>query len=513
MARSWRRRSAAERAAVGVNYTGATLLGPGETRHTAQLTNLIGTRPAIVAKVAALVDIMTAVGLDTRATDAIEGEVWGKAIVNAAINPLTALWRVPNGELLATDERRALLRALVDEAAAVARARGVALPLADPLAHTEKICRVSAPNHSSMLQDVERGRPTEIDSINGVIAAEGRRLGVPTPLNEAGVAAGPGDGTMTPGWHVYARLERARHCNREPATCKRTGARFMQVVKSISEVRRIRRELPGSWGLVPTMGFLHAGHLSLVERARAENDHVGVSIFVNPTQFGPTEDLAAYPRDLPRDLACWRRPAWTWCGRRRSMRCIRRFPDLRDRRRGDQGRWRVRPDRRISGVFRPSSPSCSMSSSPTGRTSARRTRSRWWSSSGWSRDLNFPLEIVVCPIVREADGLALSSRNIYLTPEQRAAAPVLYRALCAARDAWLAGEHDGERLREIMRGVLAAEPLARPDYVSAADPFTLVELGDASRGVLLSMAVRIGKARLIDNIRLIPDSLIPGHSS
>ena len=120
-------------------------------------------------------------------------------------------------------------------------------------------------------------------------------------------------------------------------------------------------------------------------------------------------------------------------------------------------------------------------------------------------DLNFPLEIVVCPTVREADGLALSSRNTYLTPEQRAAAPVLYRALCAARDAWLAGEHDGERLRQIMRGVLAAEPLARPDYVSAADPFTLVELGDASRGVLLSMAVRVGRARLIDNIRLLPD--------
>jgi 2-dehydropantoate 2-reductase len=173
------------RAAIGVNYTGATLIGPGETRHTAQLTNLIGMRPAIAAKITALIDIMTSAGLDTRATDAIEGEVWGKAIANAAINPLTALWRVPNGELLATDERRALLRALVEEAAAVARVRGVVLPFVDTLAHTEKICRASAPNHSSMLQDIERGRPTEIDSINGIIAAEGRRLGVPTPMNEA----------------------------------------------------------------------------------------------------------------------------------------------------------------------------------------------------------------------------------------------------------------------------------------------------------------------------------------
>jgi 2-dehydropantoate 2-reductase len=170
---------------VGVNYTGATLLGPGETRHTAQLTNLIGISPVTAERVNALCVLLSSVGLNTRSRKAIEGEVWAKGVVNAAINPLTALWRVPNGDLLATPERRGLLAALVAEAAAVTQARGIALPLADPLAHTEKICRASATNHSSMLQDIERGRPTEIDSINGVIVAEGRRLGVPAPLNEA----------------------------------------------------------------------------------------------------------------------------------------------------------------------------------------------------------------------------------------------------------------------------------------------------------------------------------------
>ena len=175
----------AERAAVGVNYTGATLLGPGETRHTAQLTNIIGTSPVIAERVIALCDLLTSVGLSTRACDAIEGEVWVKGVVNAAINPLTALWRVPNGDLLTAPERRGLLADLVAEAVAVTRARGITLPLADPLAHTEHICRVSAANHSSMLQDIEHGRPTEIDSINGVIVSEGRRLGVPVPLNEA----------------------------------------------------------------------------------------------------------------------------------------------------------------------------------------------------------------------------------------------------------------------------------------------------------------------------------------
>ena len=175
----------AGRAAVGVNYTGATLLGPGETRHTAQLTNIIGRSPAVAGRVNALCDLLTAVGLSTRACDAIEGELWVKGVANAAINPLTALWRVPNGELLTAPERRGLLADLVVEAAAVTRARGITLPLADPLAHTEHICRVSAANHSSMLQDIEHGRPTEIDSINGVIVSEGRRLGVPVPLNEA----------------------------------------------------------------------------------------------------------------------------------------------------------------------------------------------------------------------------------------------------------------------------------------------------------------------------------------
>jgi pantoate--beta-alanine ligase len=118
------------------------------------------------------------------------------------------------------------------------------------------------------------------------------------------------------------------------------------------------------------------------------------------------------------------------------------------------------------------------------------------------RDLDFPVKLVVCPIVREPDGLALSSRNIYLTPEQRAAAPVLYRALGAARGEWEAGSREGQRLREAMRSVLDDEPLAQTEYASAADPLTLEELGVASRGVLLSMAVRIGKARLIDNLLL-----------
>jgi len=276
----------------------------------------------------------------------------------------------------------------------------------------------------------------------------------------------------------------------------------MQVVETINEVRRIRRSVPGSWGLVPTMGFLHEGHLALVQRARLENDHVGVSIFVNPTQFGPTEDLAAYPRDLQRDLRLladlgvdlvWAPPVEEVYGPG-----YQTYVTVEEVTRPLEGASRPTHFRGVAtvvaklfNVFQPDR-------AYFGQKDAQQAVV----IQQMVRDLAFPLEIVICPIVRERDGLAKSSRNIYLTPEQRAAAPVLNRALTAARQAWLAGEREGERLRQIMLDVLAAEPLARVDYVSSADPHTLAELGHATGGVLLSMAVRIGRARLIDNQRL-----------
>lgn len=276
----------------------------------------------------------------------------------------------------------------------------------------------------------------------------------------------------------------------------------MLVVETIAEVRRIRRELGGSWGLVPTMGFLHAGHISLVERARRENDHVGVSIFVNPTQFGPTEDLAAYPRDLERDLALLEAAG-------ADLVCtppveevypsgFQTYVTVEEVTRALEGASRPTHFRGVTTVVAKLFNIFQPDRAYFGQKDAQQAVV----IRQMARDLNFPLEVVICPIVRESDGLALSSRNIYLTPEQRTAAPVLNRALRAAGEAWQAGEHEGERLRGIMQRVLDGEPLARPDYFSAADPLTLQELGDAGRGVLLSMAVRIGKARLIDNLLL-----------
>jgi pantoate--beta-alanine ligase len=248
------------------------------------------------------------------------------------------------------------------------------------------------------------------------------------------------------------------------------------------------------------MGYLHAGHLSLVERARAENAQVGVSIFVNPAQFGPAEDLAAYPRDLGRDLellqAAGADLVWTPAAEEVYPTGFQTYVTVEDVTGHLEGAARPGHFRGVATVvaklFNVFQPDRAYFGQKDAQQAAVIRR--------MARDLNFPVDVVICPIVREADGLALSSRNVYLTPQQRAAAPVLHRSLSAARDAWLAGQHDGERLRRIMREVLDAEPLAQTEYVSAADPRTLNELGDAARGALLSMAVRIGRARLIDNM-------------
>jgi pantoate--beta-alanine ligase len=276
----------------------------------------------------------------------------------------------------------------------------------------------------------------------------------------------------------------------------------MQVVQTVSEARSIRRGLPGTWGLVPTMGFLHEGHLALVQAARLENDRVAVSIFVNPTQFGPTEDLGAYPRDLDRDL---RRLdelgvdlVWTPPVEEVYPADFQTYVTVEEVAKPLEGAARPTHFRGVAtvvaklfNVFQPDR-------AYFGQKDAQQVVV----IKQMVRDLAFPLEIVVRQTVRERDGLAKSSRNTYLTPEQRAAAPALYHALSNARRCWNEGERDGDPLRQAMLDALNAEPLARVDYVSAADPRTLVELGRAENGALLSMAVRVGRARLIDNLLL-----------
>jgi 2-dehydropantoate 2-reductase len=172
------------RAAMGVTYLGATLLGPGRVRLVANLATYVEQHSSIAGRVERFVSLLQQGSLEAHITDDIQQRLWVKAIANAAINPLTALWRVPNGSVCRGADRRDLMAALATEVANVAKACGVKLPFVSAVAYVESVCKATAQNHSSMLQDIEHGRVTEIDSITGVIVTEGRRLGVSTPVNE-----------------------------------------------------------------------------------------------------------------------------------------------------------------------------------------------------------------------------------------------------------------------------------------------------------------------------------------
>ncbi len=273
----------------------------------------------------------------------------------------------------------------------------------------------------------------------------------------------------------------------------------MQTVITLDELRLARAGLPGPVGFVPTMGYLHAGHISLAERARAECASVVASIFVNPTQFGPNEDLAKYPRDLPRDLALLEVAGvdlvWTPTPEVIYPPGFQTWVTVEGLTSPLEGAQRPGHFRGVTTVVAKLFNAVQPQKAYFGQKDAQQAAV----IRRMTRDLDFPIEIVVCPTVRAADGLAMSSRNTYLNPEERQAATVLFRALSAAKAAYEQGERDAETLRRIMTETINAEPLARLQYVSCADYDTLEELTQVTGRALLSMAVFIGKTRLIDN--------------
>jgi pantoate--beta-alanine ligase len=250
------------------------------------------------------------------------------------------------------------------------------------------------------------------------------------------------------------------------------------------------------------MGYLHAGHLSLVERARRENARVAASLFVNPTQFGPHEDLARYPRSFERDQELL---AGAGCDLLFAPPVREMYPEgfatsvdagpvsapLEGERRPGHFRGVATVVLKLLGIVQPSRAYFGEKDAQQLAVIRRAVA-----------DLDVPVQVVGCPIVREPDGLAMSSRNVYLDGPERQAAPVLYRALTAARQAFRDGERDAGALRRLMARVLAAEPLAAVDYASVADPDTFEELQRVEGPALALLAVRVGPARLIDNVRL-----------
>lgn len=272
----------------------------------------------------------------------------------------------------------------------------------------------------------------------------------------------------------------------------------MRTVINFADLRSARLSFGGTVGLVPTMGYLHEGHIALIRRAREECEHVVVTIFVNPTQFGPKEDLSRYPRDLERDsklIAAYTDVLWTPTAEMMYPQGYQTWVEVEAMTRPLEGVMRPGHFRGVTTVVAKLFNAVQPHKAYFGQKDAQQAAVL----RQMVRDLNFPIEMVICPTTREPDGLAMSSRNVYLDPEQRKAATVLFRSLSAAKELYEAGERNAEKIRGKMKEVLASEPLAEPQYVSCADYDTLEELDEIKGKALLSMAVYFGKTRLIDN--------------
>ena len=276
----------------------------------------------------------------------------------------------------------------------------------------------------------------------------------------------------------------------------------MIVIETIPDMTYFRLNLKEPVGFVPTMGYLHEGHMSLVRKARAENKTVIASIYVNPTQFGPREDLSKYPRDLPRDLAMLDKEGAD----------VVFFPSDKEMYPTGYDTW-VTVDNLTKPLEGDSRPTHFRGVTtivtklfnivrPTNAYFGQKDAQQALVIKKMAVDLNMNLKVVVCPTIREPDGLAMSSRNVYLNPEQRKSAPVLYQSLLLAKDIFAIGERNADVILEQMTTLIQKEPLAKIDYISISDTETLAELKTIQKSALVSMAVKFGNTRLIDNIIL-----------
>jgi pantoate--beta-alanine ligase len=276
----------------------------------------------------------------------------------------------------------------------------------------------------------------------------------------------------------------------------------MKVIESIADMREVRRGIKGSVGFAPTMGYLHEGHLTLVRRAKQENAVAIASIFVNPTQFGPNEDFDRYPRDYPRDFATLETVNTDFVF----------LPPVSEMYPEGFNTWVevYKVTDRLEGAIRPGHfrgvatvvNKLFNIVQPTRAYFGQKDAQQCVVIKKMTADLNMNLEMIIVPTVREADGLAMSSRNIYLSPAERNQSPILYKALSTAHVMWSEGEKDSGRLRQTICSLIQEKSLAKVEYVSIADALTLKELEVVNSPAVISLAVKFGKTRLIDNILL-----------
>jgi pantoate--beta-alanine ligase len=281
----------------------------------------------------------------------------------------------------------------------------------------------------------------------------------------------------------------------------------MRIVRTVQAMRQERTQWTSSLGLVPTMGYLHAGHLSLVQQARAENEHVIVSIFVNPTQFGPHEDLTAYPKDIERDLQMLEAlhvdtvflPTPTEMYPAGFTTYVTPEGSL-----VELGEGAVRPGhfRGVATVVL----KLFQITQPTTAYFGQKDAQQVAVIARMITDLNVPVALRVLPTMREADGLAMSSRNSYLNPTERARATIIYRALKAGQEAFtLQHETSAHAIIQAMQAIIAQEPAVQVDYIEIRNPSNFEPYDILQAPALILIAVRIGATRLIDNFTLQSD--------
>ena len=274
----------------------------------------------------------------------------------------------------------------------------------------------------------------------------------------------------------------------------------MKLINSIQDMKSLRRNIQGTLGFVPTMGYLHEGHTSLVQQSVKDNDATAVSIYVNPTQFGPNEDFQSYPRDLNRDLKLLEQEYTDFVF----------FPPNDEMYPGNYCTWVdvEKITERLEGEIRPGHfrgvativTKLFNIVQPDKAYFGQKDAQQALVIQRMVKDLNMNLEVIIMPTLREKDGLAMSSRNTYLNPEERKAATILFKALSLSKQLKEKGENGTAAIRKQMESLINSEPLAKIEYISIADTQTLTELSTLARQSLVSMAVRIGKTRLIDNM-------------
>lgn len=276
----------------------------------------------------------------------------------------------------------------------------------------------------------------------------------------------------------------------------------MKIIEKIIDMKGMRQQVKGTVGFIPTMGYLHEGHMSLVKQARDETSLVVVSIFVNPTQFGPKEDYKNYPRDTERDLTMLEREGtdvvFVPSAEEMYPPGFNSWVDVEQVTAMLEGAARPGHFRGVTTVVA----KLFNIVQPTRAYFGQKDAQQAFVIKKMVADLDMNLEVVVAPTVREPDGLAMSSRNTYLNPQERQAASVLYQALCLAEKLWSQGEKDTDKIRREIIALIQKQPLANIDYISIADARTLGELSTVKPPALVSLAVKIGRTRLIDNIVL-----------